>query len=49
MFSWIVNSSLNNRLFVLVFAVILMVYGAITAKNMPVDVFPDLNLSLIHI
>ncbi|MBS1156219.1 MAG: multidrug transporter AcrB [Proteobacteria bacterium] len=43
MFSWIVNSSLKNRLFVLVFALILMVYGAITASNMPVDVFPDLN------
>ena len=43
MFSWIVNSSLKNRLFALVFALILMVYGAITASNMPVDVFPDLN------
>ena len=43
MFSWIVNSSLRNRLFVLVFALILMVYGAITASSMPVDVFPDLN------
>ena len=43
MFSWIVNSSLRNRLFALVFALILMVYGAITASNMPVDVFPDLN------
>lgn len=49
MFSWIVNSSLNNRLFVLVFAVILMVYGAITAKNMPVDVFPDLNKPTVTI
>ncbi|KZE34222.1 efflux RND transporter permease subunit [Crenobacter luteus] len=43
MFSWIVNASLKNRLFVLVFAVILMVYGALTASNTPVDVFPDLN------
>lgn len=43
MFSLIVNSSLRNRLFALVFALILMVYGAITASNMPVDVFPDLN------
>lgn len=43
MFNWIVNTSLKNRLFVLVFALILMVYGAITASNMPVDVFPDLN------
>ena len=43
MFTWIVNASLKNRLFVLAFAAILMIYGAITASNMPVDVFPDLN------
>lgn len=43
MFSWIVNTSLKSRLFVLAFALILMVYGAITASRMPVDVFPDLN------
>ena len=49
MFSWIVNSSLKNRLFVLVFALILMVYGAITATNMPVDVFPDLNKPTVTI
>ncbi len=49
MFSWIVNSSLKNRLFVLVFALILMVYGAITAKTMPVDVFPDLNKPTVTI
>jgi HME family heavy-metal exporter len=42
-FNWIVNVSLRNRLFVLVFAAILLVYGGITASNMPVDVFPDLN------
>ena len=43
MFNWIVRHSLNNRLFVLVFAAILLVYGALTAWRMPVDVFPDLN------
>ena len=43
MFNWIVRNSLNNRLFVLVFAAILMVYGALTAWRTPVDVFPDLN------
>ncbi|WP_029462504.1 efflux RND transporter permease subunit [Serpentinimonas barnesii] len=43
MFNWIVRNSLNNRLFVLVFAGILLVYGALTAWRMPVDVFPDLN------
>ncbi|MEO6354737.1 MAG: efflux RND transporter permease subunit, partial [Burkholderiaceae bacterium] len=49
MFSWIVNVSLKNRLFVLAFAVILMIYGAITASNMPVDVFPDLNKPTVTI
>ena len=49
MFSWIVNTSLKNRLFVLSFAVILMVYGGITASNMAVDVFPDLNKPTVTI
>ena len=31
MFNWIVRNSLHNRLFVLAFAAILMVYGIITA------------------
>jgi heavy-metal exporter, HME family len=49
MFSWIVNISLKNRLFVLAFAVILMIYGGITASHMPVDVFPDLNKPTVTI
>ncbi|GAB3245198.1 efflux RND transporter permease subunit [Chitinimonas naiadis] len=43
MFSWIVNQSLRNRLLVLAAALILMLYGGMTAWRMPVDVFPDLN------
>ncbi|SER52598.1 efflux RND transporter permease subunit [Giesbergeria anulus] len=49
MFNWIVRSSLHNRLFVLAFAAILMVYGTITALRTPVDVFPDLNKPLITV
>jgi len=49
MFNWIVRYSLHNRLFVLAFAAMLMVYGAITAWRTPVDVFPDLNKPLITI
>jgi CzcA family heavy metal efflux pump len=49
MFNWIVRFSLQNRLFVLVFAAILMVYGAITALRMPVDVFPDLNKPVVTV
>ncbi len=43
MFNWIVCYSLRNRLLVLAVAVLLMVYGAMTAWRTPVDVFPDLN------
>ncbi len=49
MFSWIVNTSLHNRLFVLAFAVITMIYGGLTAQQMAVDVFPDLNKPTVTI
>ena len=43
MFDAIVNTSLRQRLIVLAVSVLLVVYGAITLRQMPVDVFPDLN------
>ena len=43
MFNFLVTASLRNRLFVLAAALILVVYGAITLRSLPVDVFPDLN------
>jgi HME family heavy-metal exporter len=43
MFNLLVTASLRNRLFVLAAALILIVYGAITSRGLPVDVFPDLN------
>ncbi|MGJ7580095.1 efflux RND transporter permease subunit [Variovorax sp. RHLX14] len=49
MFNWIVKKSLHNRLFVLAFAALLLVYGAFTALRAPVDVFPDLNKPLITV
>jgi len=49
MFNWIVRFSLHNRLFVLAFAAVLLVYGAFTAWRTPVDVFPDLNKPLITV
>lgn len=49
MFSWIVNNSLKNRLFVLAFALITLFYGALTASQMTVDVFPDLNKPTVTI
>ncbi|GAO27670.1 efflux RND transporter permease subunit [Geofilum rubicundum] len=39
----IIKFSLNNRMVVLVSAVLLLLAGLYTAKNMEVDVFPDLN------
>jgi HME family heavy-metal exporter len=43
MFNFLVSASLRNRLFVLAAALILIVYGVITLRSLPVDVFPDLN------
>jgi Cu(I)/Ag(I) efflux system membrane protein CusA/SilA len=43
MLNKIIQFSLNNRLVVLIGAVLLMIAGLYTAHNMEVDVFPDLN------
>ncbi|MDR0386157.1 MAG: CusA/CzcA family heavy metal efflux RND transporter [Prevotellaceae bacterium] len=43
MLNKIIKFSLNNRLVVLVAAILLMLAGGYTATNMEVDVFPDLN------
>ena len=49
MFNWIIRTSLANRLLVLAFAALLMVYGAFTAWSTPVDVFPDLNKPVVTV
>src|SRR5579862_3702601 len=43
MFNALIRASLAHRLFIVMGAVILMVYGGMLAKDLPVDVFPDLN------
>jgi len=43
MFERLIRSSLSQRLLVLGVALVLVVYGAMTFRQMPVDVFPDLN------
>ena len=43
MFTAVVRGSLANRLFVMVAAVVVMVYGLLTLNKLPIDVFPDLN------
>lgn len=43
MLNKIIHFSLHNKLFVLLGAIILMLWGLYTARNMDVDVFPDLT------
>jgi len=43
MFDAILHASLKQRAIVLGVALLLIVYGALTVRHMPVDVFPDLN------
>jgi HME family heavy-metal exporter len=43
MFNFLVRTSLDNRLFVIAAALMLVAYGAFIVPRMPVDVFPDLN------
>lgn len=49
MLNRIIQFSLKYRMFVLVTAVLLMVYGGITIARLPVDVFPDLNRPTVTI
>ncbi|WP_213285233.1 efflux RND transporter permease subunit [Bradyrhizobium sp. sGM-13] len=49
MFTFLVSASLRNRLLVLAIAGILVVLGAYTAPQLPVDVFPDLNRPTVTI
>lgn len=41
--------SLRNRLFVLVFALLMMAWGGMNAGRMAVDVFPDLNEPMVTV
>ena len=49
MFNFIVRFSLHNRVFVLAAALLLMIWGAVTAWRTPVDVFPDLNKPVVTV
>lgn len=49
MFDKIIHFSLKYRLFVISVATILVVYGALTARNLPVDVLPDLNRPMVTV
>ena len=43
MFDAIIRASLSHRLFVLIGALAITFYGLMTLRQLPVDVFPDLN------
>ena len=43
MFQAIINTSLRQRLLVIVASLLLIVLGMMSLRKMPVDVFPDLN------
>ena len=45
----IIKFSLSHRLLVLVTAALLVAYGGWIAKNLPVDVFPDLNRPTVNV
>ena len=49
MLNWIISVSLKNREIVLIGSLVVMVYGAIQLREMPVDVFPDLNRPTVTI
>ena len=43
MFDFIIHTSLKQRAIVLGISLLLVIYGVLTVRKMPVDVFPDLN------
>ena len=49
MLNGIISFSLKNRALVMIGAIVVMVWGAIQLREMPVDVFPDLNRPTVTI
>ena len=47
MFAFLVRKSLQHRALVLAAAAILLIYGAITVQQLPIDVLPDLNKGIV--
>jgi Cu/Ag efflux pump CusA len=49
MLNWIISVSLKNRAVVMIASLVVMVYGVLQLRQMPVDVFPDLNRPTVTI
>ena len=49
MLNWIIRSSLNNRVLVLIGALLVSVYGVYVTLRTPTDVLPDLNRPVVTI
>lgn len=49
MLNSIIRFALNHRLLVIAATALIIVYGALTVKNLPIDVFPDINKPTVTI
>lgn len=49
MLRWIVESSIRLRLLIVIFAMVLLVYGGVQLRNMPVDVYPEFDPPLVEV
>lgn len=49
MFDFIIKIALNNRILVIITTLVMTLYGGYIAKELPVDVFPDLNRPTVTI
>ncbi|MEO1831060.1 MAG: efflux RND transporter permease subunit, partial [Akkermansiaceae bacterium] len=49
MFRFLVTASLRSRLIVLLMAAAMVGYGVFVQREIPVDIFPDLNKGLVTI
>lgn len=49
MLNAIIKFALNHRLLVIAMTALIVVYGAVTVKNLPIDVFPDITKPTVTI
>ena len=49
MMRWIVGSSIQLRFLVVILAAVLLVYGSMQLRAMPVDVYPEINPPMVEV